>query len=1427
MRKHHKLPKINTIPYFSLTMPNKIILIILLFIGGIQAVAVAQSKTYRFHQLPQQTGFSQHTINTILQDQKGFLWLGTWLGLMRYDGYAVKVFKQETNDANGLRSNKITVVYQDKKGRIWIGTRRSGIYLLDERLDKFINFAHDKRDANSLSNDIVYSILEDNKGRFWIGTENGLNLYEPEKEQFTHFFYDTKDVSTISSNFVGSIQQGEDGSIWIGTRLGLNRLIEKGGKFAFERYYFNESGSRLLRGSEVSFAELMKEPLLSENFIYKIKPATFQKNTLWIGSKGGLRKVMYHPKNLNDIHLKTYKKDNSSSSLSYNFVRDILEHEGQLWIATLNGLNLLDLRTEKVQIFKSNPDDDFSLSNNTVISLYKDLTNILWIGTEKGLNKLELDSKPFQSITFSKNTNIITAIAKGNSDNTVWLGTRGGGINRLAFDGSSINTHQFDFPKTGMMQLSGFVTGIVADNADNADNLWFSTNGAGLIKVDTRKLPNTSGQITNYRQFVEKTEKNSIADNYVMCIQSYNHRNIWIGLWDKGINRLDPKTETFFHYTQIANSTLNLENFPVVTILETKQNDQNLLWVGTRGNGVYLLKYLPEQDQLELIKHFLSHGQYPISNNFINQIHQDAQGTIWVATENGLNKLTDNQVFEVFTEKDGLSNSIIQSIQSDQNGNLWCSTKDGLNFLDLSSSSEVVIKAFDAYYNLDFYQYNNSALRLQNGNLLFGGLNGVTLFNPTKIEDDSIAPKVSLVDFRLFNESLQIGERVHNRVVLPENINSLSKITLQHTENNFTFQFAALHFAYPEKNKFRYKLEGYDKDWIYTDAKQRVASYTNLPYRSYEFKVQAANYDGIWSQETKTIKVVVKPPFWLTGWAMFLYSLLFVGIMLFLRQLTVIRTNLKNKIELERVKREKLEEVNDLKIQFFTNISHELRTPLTLIVSPLEELIRNSLDNKKRHRTYLRMHKNANRLLNMINQLLDIRKSEAGLLQLQVSEQDFVQFVNEAALSFKGLAHAKHIELVFEHTEEELKVWFDTLQMEKVIFNLFSNALKFTPEGGKITAKVYQSNNENAIFSISDTGVGIPKGDLKQVFERFYQVEDQARTSQGSGIGLALSKNIVEAHHGTIEVQSEFGNGSTFYVYLKKGKQHFSKKEISTHTQQEQQIFSKQLTTDTTEPEPESTTIQQQDNEKNTLLLVEDNPDIRAYLKDHFQDQYNIEEAENGKIALEKAKKNPPSLIISDIAMPEMDGIEFCNEIKKDMVTSHIPVVLLTARTSLFYKMNGLETGADDYITKPFNMTLLMKRVENIIENRKRLQEKFASNNFDFKPTEVVVNSIDEEFLLKVRATIEKNIDNSGFSVEALAKELLMSSIQLYRKTKALTGKTPVQVIRSMRLQRAAQLLKTGNYTVTEVTYMVGFQDLKYFRQRFKKEFGVNPSAYK
>ncbi|MBP6827263.1 MAG: response regulator, partial [Saprospiraceae bacterium] len=1353
----------------------------------------SQQAMVRFEQLPSEIGLTHGSINCIKQDSKGILWMGTWSGLVRYDGYKVRIFHQESGKSEGLQSDQVTSLLEDRQGRLWVGTIGAGFHRFDREKEQFVNYQFHPDEPNSLSDNDVWSLFEDSHGYIWVGTKKVLNRFDPKTNSFLRILIPSKKTERTPTDYIYSICETPDGSIWSATARGLIRVVMNGDRTYDLQHY------------DLDPAE--KDAAL-DNFIYCVRPARHEPNTLWLGSKAGLKKVVFSDSNPGFIQIAAAYRAAPGAGLSNNIIPDFLETaDGNLWIATYHGLNLLDTKSGQFSSFFAEAGEQYSLGNSLIRSLYQDRTGILWIGTDKGVNKLNLRHKPFQSIRFDKPgvpaNSIVTDICNAGTPGCLWIGVNGG-LNRVSCHPSPGRLHHYTLVPPRLADFANFIT-IVWRDTDGW--LWIATQGAGVLRIRERDIPPGGGQLTKLEQFCKNSPKPSINDDYVMSLYDPGKDRLWMGLWDGGIESLNRKTNMIRHFQSVG--AVNLTAYPNVAFVERTENGRQKLYIGTRGNGLLKCSFDDLDNALQLDRQYrFGAGQAGcLSNDKINALFRDSRERIWVCTSGGLNLLeAGGNTFRVFRQADGLPSDIIQSIQEDKNGVIWISTQNGIASLSPDNKGRMNIQAFDAFDGLqDNFFSNHCAARLPSGMLAFGGANGISIFDPADIRPDSVPPLTRISDFLLFNHSVPIGEMDNGRTVLQKSIAETREIVLNYRENVLSFEFVGLHFAEPKKNRFAYKLEGLYDDWVYTDAEKRFAHYTNLPYREYTFWVKSANGDGVWS-EPVSVKVCVMPPFWLTWWAYCIYAALFAALLYGGWRLAHLRAEFRARLSLERMEREQSEEINRLKLQFFTNISHELRTPLTLIVSPLEQLLREKATDRPLVASLTRMYQNAGRLLTMISQLLDFRKSEAGLMKIRAERTNLAFFLQEIILSFKTLADEHRIELIFNPEDEETEVWIDRDQMEKVFFNLLSNAVKFTPDGGSVSLSLRENKaTECAEISVADTGPGIPPEQLEKIFDPFHQGDHQPRQGVfgGTGIGLSLVKSIVELHSGRVSAGSLSGQGAVFILSLPLGTAHFKPEEITADSalpSGPRRFVLPEGPSLSAGDVPAEQTVSASSGKRCHLLIVEDNAGIRAYLRENLQGSYDITEAADGQEALEIARSTSHDLVLSDVAMPRMDGIELCRRLKSDLLTSHIPVVLLTARTSLVYKIDGLETGADDYITKPFSMQLLALRIKNLIHIRENLREKF-SKSFDLSPSAVTVNSLDEDFLRRMLDAVEKHMDESEFSIDDLARTMAMSRIQLYRKLKALTGETPNSFLRSIRLKRAAQLLATHRFQVSEVAY--------------------------
>jgi signal transduction histidine kinase/DNA-binding response OmpR family regulator len=967
---------------------------------------------------------------------------------------------------------------------------------------------------------------------------------------------------------------------------------------------------------------------------------------------------------------------------------------------------------------------------------------------------------------------------------------------------------------------------------------------SGLKKLLQSGKKKSNPKFINYEY--DPNDPKSLSNNFIRTIYKDKIGNLWIGT-EVGLNKLISGTATmspayFVRYLHNPKDSTTISNSRVWCIY---QDQQGTIWIGTSGG---LNKLIPSKDynsQATFI-HYAHDSKDPssLSDNHVISIYQDNSGNFWIGTDaGGLSKFdSKSEKFVHFNEEDGLPDNSIKGILGDDEGNLWLSTSNGLSKFNPKTVT------FKNYSTTDGLQSNffqgGAYFKNKKGEMFFGGDNGFNSFYPDSIKENVRIPPIVITDFRLFNNSVPVGlDTTTNRTILKKSITETKEIELSYKDFIISFEFAALDFHTPEKNKYAYILKGFDKEWNYTDANKRFATYTNLDPGEYTFKVKGSNNDGIWNETGASIKLIITPPWWSAWWAYSVYFLFGLGLLYSLRRYELNRTQLKNQVKLDEVKLKEREETDKMKSRFFANISHEFRTPLTLILGPTEKVLSESKDNETKKQLSI-VKRSANRLLGLINQLLDLSKLEAGKLELKASKTNIVPFIKGLTMSFESMAERKDITLKIKSSSDEIELYFDKEKMTKIMTNLLSNAFKFTPEGGQITVALSlipspsgrgmsKGQGEGEVrITVLDTGVGISEEELSKLFDRFYQVDSsQTREHEGTGIGLALTKELVELHHGTISVDSKLGSWTEFTVTLPLGEKHLNDEEIveepvilSGAKNFTEPVIDDFVKTDSSSQAPQNDNTLDED--KNIVLVVEDNYDVREFIKDALGNEFQIEEAQNGEQGVRKAEQVIPDLIISDVMMPKMDGNELTKRLKNDEKTSHIPIILLTAKSEQQSKLEGLETGADDYLTKPFDTKELRVRINNLISIRKKLQEKYSKG--DFIPVKKIegkkLSDLDERFMSKVMEVIESHISEEEFSIEEFDREIGMGRVQLYRKVKALTGKSPSRYIRSIRLNRAKNMIEEKKGNISEIAYSVGFSSPQYFTRCFKEEFGFPPS---
>ncbi len=1300
-----------------------------------------------FQRLTVENGLSHNAVLSITQDHQGFLWYGTRYGLNRYDGRRFKIYHHSPDDSTSIPDNQVMSLYVDEHQVLWVGTS-SGLAKYDPVTDRFERITlHEGRQTN------INFIFEDSKGRRWSGANNGLYMQDADS---LHSFYPPQ----IAGWVVRCIYEDKTGNIWIGTNTGLCKM--------------NASGIQTFRHNPGDAASL------SMDFITAINGDRFGR--LWIGTQtGGI--------NIYDATTGKFSRL-AQPAIVNNIVRRIMQDKnGHMWIATQEGLSIINPADMKQTAYQHEPGDENSLSQNSIHSLFEDNNGSIWLGTYfGGVNAVHPYATAFKiwphgSKDNGLSNNVVSKILE-DSQHNLWIGTEGGGLNHF-----NRQTGRFTYYKHNPANPSGLGSNLVKMVYEDKDHhIWVGTHGGGLNLL----LPDGS-----FKRLLYSAADPASFSREVTSIMEDAEGRFWIGT-----------SERLFilhrYGTELRAEKDSASGFIAArrSIRYMFQDSRRRMFIGTIS-GLFLY----EGDSLRMLQ-----------PGYINAVQEDSQHNIWVSIYYGgmVKYSPDLQQSVQYNEKDGLPNSNILGLLEDDEHKLWVSTDNGLVKFDPARNTFQVYTTSDGIAS-NVFNYN-SFLKDSNGELFFGGYNGITSFYPKQITVNAKPAPIRFTGLRLFNNPVAIGGEDG---LLEKDIAFTKALRLRHDQEVFTLEFALLNYIKSNKNRFAYRLEGADRDWIETD--NPAVTYTNLSSGNYAFWVKGANNDGTWS-EPVSMEITILPPFWRTWWAYGLYVLLIVLLFFLITRFFFLRALLR-----------KEEELHQVKLNFFTHVSHEIRTHLTLLMAPVEKMMDTLKKDDPLQSSLLQLRNNADRLLKLVSELMDFRKAETHHLKLHVQEQDLIPFLDHIYSSYRQQSLDRNISISFTQDTEQARLYFDREQLEKVFFNLLGNAFKFTPDGGRIQLHVTQARN-SFVITVTDNGRGIAPEYLNNLFTNYFQVQDHGVQNTGYGIGLALSRNIVEQHKGTLTVESDPSTpdkeGKTcFTVTLLPGSKHFENTQhvvgqtlVATNVAYEPAVNIDHSSALTTTPAAADTP------QPFTIHIVEDNPELRALLRQVFQEQYQVLESENGADGLALATEQIPDLVISDVMMPGMDGLQFCQALKTDERTSHIPVVLLTAKSSQADQVSGLETGADLYLTKPFSAKVLSLNVRNLLSSREKMRERFSrqlqTEAEPIAPAAISPNSIDTAFLEKVIALVEEHMDDPDFGVDMLSKKVAMSQPVLYKKLKAVSNMSVNDFIKSLRLKKAAELIRTRQHTVYQVAYMVGYNDRKYFSKEFKKQFGKTPTEF-
>ncbi len=1327
-----------------------------------------QSQTV-FKKINQTNGLSNDRVSSIVKERNGFVWIGTENGLNRYDGNKIKIYNKQNS---ALSSNDVADLVIDHKGRIWIATLGGGLNLYNPSNDKFVVYKNSSNNDRSIPSNELNTLFEDSNGTIWLGTKNGISFFNEKEQTFTSYKFDSKNRYSISHNDVRSIYEDGNKNLWIGTfGGGLNKFNPKTGKF-----------DRINSSSTIS-----------PDYIHSI--CGINKNEILIGTSGkGLLTL--------DMKSLSFQKKSFGIDKTINIVRCIKRaRNGTVWIGT-DGVGLFKIKNINslhpiVNNYSNDSQSESSISSNAIYDLMEDENSNIWLGTAwSGVDVISLN----KDYALLPSTNIgespISVLSVYKNKDAFFMGLDGKGLTVLQTKNNTVKHYNNANKNSLGDDYIQYIT-----EARNG-SLWIGTFVNGLVNFDFK-----TGSYTQFKQAIGNSK--TLSFNDVRYIIEDEKNNIWVATWGGGLDYYDVITKEFKSFKKKVGVKNSISSDNVISL----QKDGNLIWLATFGGGVNLFD---TKTNLFTVYKSTEGNQNSISSDYVYSILKDSKENIWIGTAGeGINLLdTKTNKINRFGNYKDIRYQTVTAIIEDNKGLIWFSTKQRIFNYDYTT------KAFKSFSNLKEDYHINSCFKDEKGILYFGCSKGVVKFNPETIKVKNVTPKVKFTGFKLFNKEVPIGEDE----ILKNDISYSENITLKHNQDVITFEFAAMLFPSSANCEYQIKMDNFDENWR-SIGKEGSATYTNLSPGDYVFKVRSRELGSEWTNQYSSLKIEILKPFWTEWWAFLIYAFLAILTLYVFIKYVISWEKMKADLRFEKFSHEKDVELYNLKQDFFTNISHEIRTPVTLILGSINKLLKsNPYSGENQENPFSAITKNGEYLLNLVNELLDYRKMEGSQIKLKVVKQDWVKFSKEIYLSFKEFAYQKDIQFEFESSSEKIDLWFDKNQMEKVFYNLFSNALKFTNTGGSIKLTISETDTEVQL-ELVDEGIGISKKHLSKIFNRFYQANAaNSINGAGFGLGLTISNEIIKLHRGEITVKSKKGAGSTFTIILKKGNSFYQESEIGeseTNDELIENYFSPNQPLGGLVAKDSSSAVAKDQ----TLLVVEDNVGICNYIAELFSDEYMILKASNGEEGLAIALEKSPDLITSDVMMPIMDGIELTHHLKSNINTSHIPVILLTARASFMHKMEGFETGADDYVTKPFNESLLRARIKNILKNRSLLHEKFHSEDTT-DIGEFVKNKSDQEFLENLGLFIEKNIDSDNLSAVFVAQELGMSHSVLYKKLKIITGLSLVEYMRDYRLKKAKQLLKTKQYTINEVCFKVGYSDRKYFSKLFKERFGNPPTFY-
>ncbi len=1390
-------------------------------------------KRLKFEHITVEDGLAANRTWDVLQDSKGFMWFATSNGVNRYDGYNMKLI--DRNETGLLKANAVWSLMEDERGRLWIGANGGGLSRYDRATQSIQSFFETVRKGR-IGGQTIRRIhaSKQTPGLYWVAVHGrGLSRMTTSASgdmEIVHFDKSTLDPNAISSYGVSQMYEDRNGTLWLGTGLGVVRLDSDSPGADPQQITFTKFTVDSAQGNERPFRHV--DAFLEDRY-----------GRLWTAGQDGLG---FLDPAREKIIIYAFKPELGLTAPP-RYIRDMLEdRDGHLWLAsTREGLYHLRRKgTEIVAVdrYTHDPDDPLSLSSDDVRSICEDRNGALWAATFYGGINKSIKSK-FTALRHEPNEpnslvrNNVTAVweSEAAGERYILVGTREGGVTRIRFRGrrEPEYTH-YQHDPNNRATLSGNSILAIRESLERRGKFWIGLDKGGLNELDV-----STGHVVRYNE----QRGPDIARNVRQIYESPLEPGVlWLGANGGGLMQFDSRTQKFTSIQHRSNNFLGSALRSILQIVRLPGSPEVLsVRAGQELYGVYPSPYLPSgaessesfnQARLRQINMIERQADSLLILRQMRRprLHPTKDGEYWYRTRDGLAKFDEkSQQMIFFGTAEGLPHSETHGMLEDDHGNFWIGTNNGLARFDRRTNT---FKSYDVSDGLSGNGFvSRSFHKGRSGRFYFGTTNGLTIFHPDSVQDNTQPPQVAITEFTLLGE--EDGERSNAWVenMLRKNQPAITEhLNLPYAQNGFTIEFAALDYTAPEKNRYAYRMDGLDDMWV-SSGNRRFATYNNLAPGDYVFRVKGS--DGVWNETGASMKITILPPWWRTGWAYAFYAFLGFALFYALRRNDVKRRELRHEAEMRKLEAEKFQELDHLKSGFFANISHEFRTPLTLIMGQIES-VKSTLRNHESDSKLSMALRNAKQLLNLINQLLDLSKLEARKMQLSASTGDMLPLLKSLTYSFESLADQKKIDLQFECESDHIYAHFDQEKIERIMYNLLSNAVKFTPEGGRISVLLAVNSELKSVddqltdhslqITVRDSGMGIPQDRLPHIFDRFYQVDaSQVREHEGTGIGLALVKELVELHRGKISVESAVGFGATFTVQLpvineqlpiegslpERGEHAFSPvDDVVVNAIEQPAAKSQEPTTD-----------------GDFILIVEDNPDVRAFVRQNLQDDYRLIEAENGEEGFTKAHEYMPDLIISDVMMPKVDGYELARRLRADEATNHIPIIMLTAKAAEEEKIEGLESGVDAYLLKPFSTKELQVRVRKLIERQKQLATRLAEATPQNVRKEEVSPAV-REFLERLNEIVEEHLADEDFQVDQLCRKIGLSRRQLQRKLKSVLDCSPAVYMRRARLERAKELLLTSRHTVSEVSFMVGYGDVSAFARAFREAYQKPPSEF-